>query len=266
LVKFAADGEEEWRTIIGGTANDTGEGVTLTSDGGYVVGGTTESFSVFSEMLLAKVNSNGESMWLQHVGQVADWEGHQIMERNDGGLLLVGYTKAFGNGGKDVYLLFTDSDGNFQQGRTYGGTEDDEGWSIDLASDGGIVVAGDNSSAGPGVQAVYVVKGDTVGMTAIPQDFPQFDPLPVTEITRNEGATIWPSLLNPGEDLHVRLTSSGTDAHARITDLQGSVVADLAVSQREMTLHLPRLAPGLYLLSVIQGNKVYRPMKFVIGE
>jgi hypothetical protein len=60
--------------------------------------------------------------------------------------------------------------------------------------------------------------------------------------------------------------SSAADARARITDPQGSVVADLAVPQREMTLHLPILAPGLYLLSVIEGDKVYKPMRFVIGD
>lgn len=266
LTKFSGSGDQEWRTVLGGSSNDMGNSVTLTIDGGYVLGGTTESFSPFREMFMAKVGSNGVAVWSQHIGQIADWEGHQVLERADGGLLLVGCTKAFGAGGRDAYLLFTDAEGAFLFGKTYGGFEDDEGWSIDLTLDGGVVIAGSNTSSGPGIESMYVIKGDEHGDVVDPQDYPFFDPLPVTELTKPTGVSVSPTLLSPGEEMRILTSGRGT-ALARITDMRGATLALIPLGTgMEVSIQVPGLAPGPYLLSVEQKGEPPIVAKFVVMQ
>lgn len=45
------------------------------------------------------------------VGSDHDY-GKSVQQTTDGGYLLTRYTRSFGNGGSDVYLIKTDSDGN----------------------------------------------------------------------------------------------------------------------------------------------------------
>ena len=266
LTKFSASGDQEWQTILGGPSNDMGNSVALTSDGGYVLGGTTESFSQFREMFMAKVGSNGVAVWSQHIGQIADWEGREVLERADGGLMLVGYTKAFGAGGRDAYLLFTNAEGGFLFGRTYGGGEDDEGWSIDLTLDGGVVIAGSNTSSGPGIESMYVINGDEHGDIADPHDYPFFDPLPVTELTRSTGVTITPTLLFSGQEMHIITQGWGT-ALARITDMRGATQALIPVeASTRSSIQVPDLAPGPYLISVERKGEPPVVAKFVVMQ
>lgn len=265
LAKFSDQGNEEWRTILGGSGNEFGQSVSLTSDGAYVLGGTTASYSQFKEMYLAKVDANGTELWTQHIGQIADWEGQQVRERQDGGLVLVGSTSAFGGGGKDVYLLFTDSSGVFEYGRTYGTLQDEEGWSVDLTLDGGFVVAGDNFSVGPGIEAVYVIKGDEEGMTLDLHDYPYFDPLATLEISNGDQAMVWPTLISTGEVMKIRRSTPGAFSTARITDMRGTILAVIPISSgAEAAFRVPDLAPGPYLITVLQNGEIPITAKFLI--
>lgn len=264
LTKFSATGDQQWQAVVGGASNDAGMDVVPTIDGGYVLSGSTESFSAFREMLMAKVDHDGVLVWQQHVGQIADWEGRQIVERPDGGLALVGFTMAFGAGGKDVYLLFTDAEGEFMYGRTYGGSDDDEGWSVDLTLDGGVVITGSNASSGPGVKSMYVIKGDATGEVADPQDYPYFDPLPVTEQATSSGVLLTPTLLSPGDEMHVRLNGQGS-AMVSILDLRGTVQAMVPLNaSTRSSIRIPDLAPGPYLISIEREGLAPMVARFVV--
>ncbi|HQY04273.1 MAG TPA: hypothetical protein PLC10_15255, partial [Flavobacteriales bacterium] len=252
LTKFSSSGDEEWYAVLGGLSNEIGYGVTPTNDGGYVLGGTTESFSQNKEMFLSKVDADGTFLWSQHIGQIADWEGRQVGERDDGSLMLVGYTEAYGGGGKDAYLLFTDSAGDFLFGRTFGGENNDEGWAFDRTFDGGVVVVGGNKSSGPGIEGMYVIKSDDQGMTPDPTDYSYFDPLPVLELTKPTGATISPTLISSGQEMHIKTQGRGT-ALARISDMRGATQVLLPIETGTRTsIRIPDLAPGPYLISVEQ--------------
>jgi hypothetical protein len=83
----------------------------------------------------------------------------------DGGFVVVGYTKSFGAGGNDVYLVRVDSTGDTLWTRTYGGSGWDYGYSVDETMDGGFVVAGYSNSFGSGSYDVYLVRVDSEGDT-----------------------------------------------------------------------------------------------------
>ncbi|MGD0029380.1 MAG: dockerin type I domain-containing protein, partial [Candidatus Bathyarchaeia archaeon] len=57
----------------------------------------------------------------------------------------------------------TDASGNMQWSKTYGGANDDVGYSVQQTSDGGYVIAGETMSYGSGGWNVYLVKTDASG-------------------------------------------------------------------------------------------------------
>lgn len=75
-----------------------------------------------------------------------------IQETSDGGLILVGYTDSddgdisFNHGGYDVWILKLSANGNKVWEKTYGGSGNEEGWSIVQTADGGYAIAGSTRS------------------------------------------------------------------------------------------------------------------------
>ena len=77
--------------------------------------------------------------------------------------MITGYTRSFGAGDDDVYLVRTDGSGDTLWTRTFGGVKDDGGYSVQQTADGGFIVAGRNNSLGPGWTALYLVRTDSSG-------------------------------------------------------------------------------------------------------
>ena len=90
---------------------------------------------------------------------------YSIQQTSDGGYIVAGYTDSFGAGGRDVYVLKLDADGNKVWEKTFGGSYYDYAHSIQQTSDGGYIVAGYTESFGAGGRDVYVLKLDVYGTT-----------------------------------------------------------------------------------------------------
>lgn len=70
LVKKDLNGKVLWKRMIGGTSYDKAGQVIKTKDGGYLVVGSTSSFGKGNyDVLVAKVNSNGELLWQKTYGE-----------------------------------------------------------------------------------------------------------------------------------------------------------------------------------------------------
>ena len=95
-------------------------------------------------------------------GENPSW-GHSLIQTSDGGYAIAGYTYSFSAGGRDVYVIKLDANGNLQWTKTIGGPSDDWGLSLIQTSDGGYAIAGHTFSFGAGEWNVYVVKLDKNG-------------------------------------------------------------------------------------------------------
>jgi type IX secretion system substrate protein len=147
---------------FGGSENDNGVFVIETSDGGYAILGSTNSFGAGgSDIYLIKIDSEFDLDWQKTFGGPNGDGGSSIQQTADGGYIIVGSTNSFGAGGSDIYLIKTDEDGNEEWSNTYGSTTDDVGSYVQQTADGGYIMAGNrvvNSSYDP-----YLVKANSSG-------------------------------------------------------------------------------------------------------
>jgi hypothetical protein len=164
LIKTDSDGNKVWDKTFGGASADAGWSVEQTSDGGYVIAGFTESYGVGEgDVWLIKTDSDGDKVWDKTFGGTSFDDGESVQQTSDGGYIIAGFTESYGAGGEDVWLIKTDSNGDEVWDKTFGGTSDDAGWSVEQTSDGGYVMAGDTSSYGAGGWDAWLIKTDSDG-------------------------------------------------------------------------------------------------------
>jgi hypothetical protein len=162
LIKTDADGNKLWDRTFGGGNLDEGRSVQQTSDGGFIIVGYTASFGA-GDVWLIKTDADGNKLWDRTFGGSMVDRGYSVQQTSDGGFIIVGWTWSFGAGGPDVWLIKTDADGNKLWDRTFGGSDWDEGYSVQQTSDGGFILVGWTWSFGAGGPDVWLIKTDADG-------------------------------------------------------------------------------------------------------
>jgi hypothetical protein len=164
LVKTDSNGLISWSNTFGGAGSNCGHCVRKTSDGGYIIVGYTDLYgSGGSDIWLIKTDANGNKLWDQTFGGTNNDWGACVEETSDGGFIITGSTASFGAGNTDVWLIKTDSGGNKLWDQTFGGTNNDNGNSVEQTSDSGYIISGTTNSYSVGNSDAYLIKTDANG-------------------------------------------------------------------------------------------------------
>lgn len=162
LVKTDSEGNFQWHKTFGGIEEDEGSSVQQTTDGGFIIAGTT-GYIGNQDLYLVKTDMNGNKLW-QKIFSKSDYElGYSVQQTIDGGFIISGGTYFWDGRGYEIYLIKTDSAGNLQWEKTLGGSGHDWGYSVRQTSDGGYIIAGDTDSFGSGGSDAYLVKTNSEG-------------------------------------------------------------------------------------------------------
>ena len=188
VVKLDTVGAIQWQNTIGGSVFDILYSIQQTSDGGYILGGysesnisgdKTENSQGGRDYWVVKLNTSGAIQWQNTIGGSANDNLRSIQQTSDGGYILGGYsgsgisgdkTETY-QGGKDYWVVKLDTSGAIQWQNTIGGSGNDELYSIQQTSDGGYVlggysdsdISGDKNENSLGFEDYWVVKLDASG-------------------------------------------------------------------------------------------------------
>jgi hypothetical protein len=163
LIKTDSSGDTLWTRSYGSSQSDYGRFVQQTSDGGYIIAGYTNTGVSGEDTYLIKTDSLGDTLWTRSFGGSNADYSRSVHQTSDGGFIVTGYTYSFGAGLIDIYLIKTNSLGDTLWTKTYGGVNDDKGYSVKQTSDGGYMIGGHTYSSGAGWADVYLIKTDSLG-------------------------------------------------------------------------------------------------------
>ncbi len=163
VYKVDGCGNPEWFKTYGGPSEDGGKSVQQTSDGGYIVAGLAFLGAGNYDMTLIKLDPLGNIQWSKVFGGGGADYGLYVQQTSDGGYIMTGYLTGLGFGAEDLALIKTDSNGNLQWMKVYGGAGSEWGNYVEQTSDGGYKVAGYTTSFGAGGFDIYVIKVDGAG-------------------------------------------------------------------------------------------------------
>ena len=156
VVKINANGQKQWDKTLGGRSDDFLGGLCASSDGGYLLGGSSysnnsgdksESSRGNIDYWLVKIDKNGQKQWDKTYGGIEEDNCRGLMATPDGGYLLASASISNSSGEKsenrrgsyDCWIIKTNSSGQKQWDKTYGGPWDD------AVVEGGVTLGIDNS-------------------------------------------------------------------------------------------------------------------------
>lgn len=148
-------GSFDTQKCIGGSNYDDGKHILQTSDGGYLLTGAAGSSNGHAtsnygsyDFWLVKTDANFNILWQKNYGGSSFDVAYQAAETNDGGFVVVGTTYSSNNdvtnnkGFSDFWIIKVDASGVLQWQKNYGGTDEEEAYSVTILNDNRIVVAG----------------------------------------------------------------------------------------------------------------------------
>ena len=181
LAHLDSQGATTWTRTYDNGGNEYLSSVAATSDGGYVLAGTTTAPEGGAGWLV-KVAASGETEWSRTYATSDGGGLSDVFQTDDGGFVLAGHAST---GSESGYSWFrkTDAEGDVEWRTTY--RKDGKSASAnDVAptADGGLLVVGTTSSMGFGSDPDWVLKFDANGERAWTQTYEKLlDPHVVSE-------------------------------------------------------------------------------------
>jgi hypothetical protein len=168
VVKLNLKGSVIWEKVYGGLGNQVGNDIEETIDGGYIIAGSTDASSpTVRDMLLFKINKDGDSLWTESYGYSGDDYAVDVEEQADGGLIAMGSTEqSYGmQTGYNIFLLKTNQNGKGPVNRILGAAKDDFGVGVEIVVDGYILVANNVLGASSSISLIKLgtdIYGDPI--------------------------------------------------------------------------------------------------------
>lgn len=172
LISILNYAQTTFERTYGGSGNDSAACVQQTSDGGYIICGSTNSFGVGDfDVYVIKMSASGVKSWAKTFGGAAADYGNDIKSTSDGGYIITGSSKNFNSGVERVYLLKLDVNGDLIWSETLGESISGKGNSVIETSDGGYAVTGSSINS-DGMKVIYLLKTTNDGTGVFEMHFP----------------------------------------------------------------------------------------------
>ena len=268
VIKLSSTGSIQWQKTLGGTSNDEAYSIQQTTDGGYIIAGTTTSNDVDitgnhgdDDYWIVKLSNAGTIQWQKTLGGTSSDSANSIKQTTDGGYIVAGNSYSNdgdinGNHGyNDYWIVKLSNIGAIQWQKALGGSSYDVASSIQQTADSGYIVVGrvsgsptSNSGDITGMHGLlsdaWVVKlaPDTMGVSVFANTPVNVYPNPATSVI---------TIQNPANIVIDKVI---------ITDTAGKTVLKQTNSTNQVNVE--HLANGMYILEAFSGKERFTA-KFV---
>jgi gliding motility-associated-like protein len=184
VMVFDDIGNKLWEKSYGGDNWDQLKSAIKIQSGGFILAGETQSGisglktspnNGVSDFWVVKIDDNGNLLWEKSYGREDFESAVKILTTPDGGFLIAGLSLSnipgYNYGSGDYQLMKIDTNGNLLWSNLYGGTDNDELYSLEATTDGNYflcgmsksAVSGNKTSSPIGQEDIWLVKVDTNG-------------------------------------------------------------------------------------------------------
>ncbi len=171
VIRITEDGTQLWQKLYGGSGIDQARKIKQTSEGGYIIVGSTSSNNGDVEVLrgsidvwVLKISASGDIEWEETFGGGPGYHNaYDIIETRQG------YVFVAQHGGEDIWLINIDKDGDFVWQKSLGGSDYDYPSAIIEDIDSNYVITGLTRSTDAdvvgtnGLDDGWIIKVDTLG-------------------------------------------------------------------------------------------------------
>lgn len=225
IIKLDAKGGELWQRTIGGSGQEKLQSVIQTSDGGYILGGTSSSDKSLTDSKglddkfgksedsrgnldywVVKLSAAGSVEWQKTIGGNYADELKSIVQTKEGGYILGGYSNSTDSGDKtgknigdgDFWIVKLSVKGDIEWQKTIGGDKDDNLFVLINTKDGGYIAGGNSNSGASGSKGkgnkqgtdFWVIKIDESGELKWEQTYNYGKIDVLTSIVENNDGTL----------------------------------------------------------------------------
>ncbi|WP_396147641.1 hypothetical protein [Flavobacterium sp.] len=175
VAKITGSGTVLWTKNYGFSGHDHAHKIIQTSDGGYFVVGFSEYSGIegsggtqnngeghemghkgvlhgSGEYIGVKIDGQGNFMWYRYFGGTQNDRVNDVVEANDGGLVMVGYSESSNfdiidnKGSYDFWAVKINANGSLQWKHNYGGSAIDQAYGITKTNNNSYLIVGRTNS------------------------------------------------------------------------------------------------------------------------
>lgn len=287
VLKIDQNGNKIWDRVYGGSLSEYQTDIQNTADGGYILGGYSNSSKSFektddwrggNDYWIVKIDSKGKKLWDKTYGGTGIDNLYSVKETSDKGFILAGKSNSQagfektenGKGGYDIWIIKTDSTGNVLWEKTIGGSKDDIATAAIETTQNEYIIGGTSKSptsadktdptvGGTGENDFWIIKlKEKVKKVAIIDTTPQL-PFSIGStdkiVQRKISMDVSP---NPTRNTVVIDFTSLTGAYAtlKVYNNSGKTMLSKSISTEHgnFSLDLTNYANGTYYFVLISGS------------
>lgn len=163
IMKMDEAGEIIWAQSHGFVNNDICYSVKPTWDGGFILNGEASWGDTYHlQMLVMKLDSAGNQQWYQAYGSTGDETGYDVIQDSDSGFVSFGTREDPADSDLDMYIVKSDTGGNWVWGYTIGTSENDHGQALIKDHENGYAMLGHQENGALGNDDMKFVTYDSL--------------------------------------------------------------------------------------------------------
>ena len=272
MIKLTATGNLIWDIAFGAVGYEEANAVIETTNGDYVLGGVTTSFTPNNDkdFYMIRTDISGNAIWGNYFGQPGEEVIYDLVEdATTGNLVVTGFTKAVGGGQKDAVLFAVSSSATWLNlGITFGGTKNEEAKAISFTNNK-YILAGSTNNFGNGLEDFLIITLDTLlpGMDTTNTIVQDQITITINELSKQNYSFDFELFPNPVNQQYVSIRLPLTlenESFIKVFDLSGSLVYSSFFKSNNFLMDISSLNNGLYFIEISNQENVKAIKKLMV--